>query len=126
MKKLKKVKWIPHGLFPAYIGFCNTEKAWNKLMKRLNCKNSEGFSDSAGNCTTFENLRTGGLTVIISLNYDKVKNAKKSEAFAMLAHEAKHAHDSLMDHIREFKRDGEVSAYTIDWLVREGAKAFNL
>lgn len=122
MHKLKKAKFINPGIFPVFIGYCNTEKAWNKLMKRMAIKDPPEFAEH-GNCTTFES-NSGGLTLVISCNHKAFK--KKRDIYSMLAHEAKHAHDAIMDHIKEFKRDGEVSAYTIDWLVREGAKAFKL
>ena len=124
MRKLNKVKFINPGIFPVYVGFCNTEKAWKRLMKHLNVTDHTDFA-AQGNCSTFES-NTGGLTVVISLNHKAFKREPKRSVYSMLAHEAKHAHDAIMDHIKEFKRDGECSAYTIDWLVREGAKAFKL
>lgn len=124
MKKLKKVKFISNGPYPAFIGYCNSKKAWNHLMKHLNIKNSADFAE-CGRCDQLESS-SGGLTIIISINPKAFKHNKKRDIYSMLSHEAKHAHDALMDHIKEFKRDGEMSAYTIDWLVREGAKAFKL
>lgn len=122
MRKLKRAKFINPGIYPVYIGFCNTEKAWTRLMKHMNIKDYTEFP-SCGNCTTFES-NSGGLVIVISCNHKAFK--KKIDIYSMLAHEAKHAHDAIMDHIKEFKRDGECSAYTIDWIVREGAKAFKL
>lgn len=124
MRKLDKVKFIDSGPFPVFIGFCNTEKAWKRLMKHMDIKDYTEFP-SCGNCTSFESS-SGGLTLVISCNHKAFKHEPKRTAYSMLAHEAKHAHDAIMDHIKEFKRDGECSAYTIDWLVREGAKAFKL
>ena len=91
MRKLKKAKFINPGIYPVYIGYVNTEKAWKRLMKHLKIPNPPEFAEY-GRCDQFES-DSGGLA---------------------------------MDHIKEFKRDGECSAYTIDWLVREGAKAFKL
>lgn len=122
MRKLKRAKFINPGPFPVYIGYVNTEKAWKRLMKYMNIKGYPEFA-SCGNCTSFESS-SGGLTLVISCNHKAFK--KKRDIYSVLAHEAKHAHDAIMDHIKEFKRDGECSAYTIDWLVREGAKAFKL
>ena len=122
MRKLKKAKFINPGIYPVYVGYVNTEKAWKSLMKHMNIKDYTEFP-SCGNCTTFESS-SGGLTIVISCNHKAFK--KKRDIYSMLAHEAKHAHDAIMDHIKEFKRDGECSAYTVDWLVREGAKAFKL
>lgn len=124
MKKLKKVKFIPTGLYPVYIGFCNSEKSWKRLMKDMGIKTDTDFA-VCGRCDQFDSS-TGSLTIVISLNPKVFKKEPKYVAYSMLAHEAKHAHDAIMDHIKEFKRDGEVSAYTIDWIVREGAKAFKL
>jgi hypothetical protein len=124
MRKLKKAKFINPSIYPVYIGYVNTEKAWKRLMKHLKIFNPPEFAE-CGNCTTFESS-SGGLTIVISCNHKALKHEPKRTAYSMLAHEAKHAHDAIMDHIKEFKRDGECSAYTIDWLVREGAKAFKL
>lgn len=124
MRKLNKVKFINPGIFPVYLGFCNTKKAWKRLMKHLNVTEHPDFA-AHGNCTSFDSA-TGGLIVVISLNHKAFKREPKRTAYELLAHEAKHAHDAIMDHIKEFKRDGECSAYTIDWLVREGAKAFKI
>lgn len=122
MRKLKKAKFINPGIYPVYIGYCNSKRSWLQLMKHMNIKDYTEFP-SCGNCTTFEST-SGDLTIVISCNHKAFKN--KRDIYSMLAHEAKHAHDAIMDHIKEFKRDGECSAYTIDWLVREGAKAFKL
>ena len=122
MRKLKKAKFIPAGIFPVYVGFCNSKKAWNRLMKHMTIKDPPDFAEY-GHCTTFESVE-GGLTLVISCNHKAF--SKKRDIYSMLAHEAKHAHDAIMDHIKEFKRDGECSAYTINWLVQEGAKAFKL
>jgi hypothetical protein len=122
MRKLKRAKFINPGIYPVYVGYVNTEKAWKNLMKHMNIKGYPEFA-SCGNCTSFESS-SGGLTIVISCNHKAFK--KKIDIYSTLAHEAKHAHDAIMDHIKEFKRDGECSAYTIDWLVREGAKAFKL
>lgn len=124
MRKLKKAKFVNPGIYPIYIGFCNTEKAWKRLMKHMDIKDYAEFP-AWGNCTSFDSA-SGGLTIVISMNHKAFKHEPKRTAYSMLAHEAKHAHDAIMDHIKEFKRDGECSAYTIDWLVREGAKAFKL
>ncbi len=124
MKKLNKVKWINCNIYPIYLGFCNSKKAWKRLLKQLGVKTDTDFA-SCGRCDQFDSS-TGGLTIVISLNPKVFKKEPKYVAYSMLAHEAKHAHDAIMDHIKEFKRDGEVSAYTIDWIVREGAKAFKL
>lgn len=124
MKKLSKVRWINPGLFPAHVGFCNSEKAWKNLMKYLNIKNPNGFA-VCGSCDCFDSS-SGELTVVVSINPKKFKGQPKYSAYSMLAHEAKHACDALMDHIQEAKPSNEFGAYTIDWLVREGAKAFKL
>lgn len=124
MRKLNKAHFINAGIFPVYIGFCNTEKAWKRLLKHMKIEDDHDFAD-CGRCDQFDSS-TGGLTIVISLNYNTFKKEPKYIQYSMLAHEAKHAHDAIMDHIKEFKRDGEMSAYTIDWLVREGAKAFKL
>lgn len=124
MRKLKKAKFINPGIYPVYIGYVNTEKAWKRLMKHLKIPNPPEFAEY-GRCDQFES-DSGGLAIVISCNHKAFKHEPKRSAYSMLAHEAKHAHDAIMDHIKEFKRDGECSAYTIDWLVREGAKAFKL
>lgn len=124
MKKLKKAHFINSGIFPAYIGYVNTETAWKHLMKHLRVKEDTGFA-ACGRCDCFDS-NTGGLTVIISINPKAFKGANKYEPYTMLAHEAKHAHDALMEHIAERNSSPEFSAYTIDWLVREGCKVFKL
>lgn len=124
MKKLKKAKFINSGIFPAWIGYCNSKASWDHLMKYLHIKEHTGFAP-CGRCDCFDSS-SGGLTIVISLNPKSFKGAAKYEPYAMLAHEAKHAHDALMEYIREEAPSKEFSAYTIDWLVREGCKAFKL
>lgn len=93
-------------------------------MKYMRAETYPEFAES-GRCDQFEST-SGGLVVIISINHKTFAKAKKRQVYSVLAHEAKHAHDAIMDHIKDFKRDGECSAYTIDWLVIEGAKAFKI
>lgn len=124
MRKLTKVKWINTGPFPVHLGFCNTKKAWGRFNTKLNIEDVSDFAQ-CGRCDEFESA-SGGLIILISMNYKVFKKATKRQQYSMLAHEAKHAHDAIMDYIKEFKRDGECSAYTIDWLVTEGSKAFKL
>lgn len=124
MKKLNRVKWIKENLFPVNIGFVNTKKAWKRLMKRMKIKNPPEFTNY-GACSCFESDH-GSLALVIQMNAKEFEKVKRFECYSVLSHEIKHAYDELMYHIGENKPSPEFGAYTIGWLVKEGAKAFKL
>lgn len=125
MKKLTKVKFIDAGCWPVYIGYSNTEKSWKHLMKHLNVVEPPAFTACA-QCSVFQNNSTGDVTIVISLQHKKFRKVAKFVAYEALAHEASHACDAIIDHIRDNEPSTEQKAYIIGWLVREGAKAFKL
>ena len=84
MRKLDKVKWVETAMLPVYIGFCNTEKAWNRLLKELKIKDGYGFAE-CGRCDYFDSA-SGGLTIVISMNHKAFKREPKRAAYSMLAH----------------------------------------
>ncbi len=124
MKKLKRAKFIETGCWPVYVGFCDTPKAWKRLMKHLNCSDYTEFA-ACGNCSSFENS-DGDLTIIISLNYDRLHKVDRIHKYETLAHEASHACDVIVEHIGDKEASTEMRAYIIGWLVREGARVLKL
>jgi hypothetical protein len=115
-----RIIWCDPGFFPVHYGFCPSEAAWNREMKRLGCP-GEQFPETDASATTFANKTTGDVTAIVCLH--ERHDAKSAVAvMAMLAHEAVHVWQTIRKEMGEREPSIEFEAYAIqDIVLRLGA-----
>jgi hypothetical protein len=112
---IHKVIWCDHGYFPFTYGFCPSEKAWDKEMRRLRVKESAyppAMKLSQAFTTKFHN-DNGGLAVIVSAADDLYK-VGSVKAQGVIFHEAVHVFRALCNLIGEPNPSEEFEAYSIE------------
>lgn len=108
MPSKDKVIWCDRGWMPFYYGFCPSETAWRKEMKKMGCE-GEPYPTGDGRTTTFE--RDSELCVIVTVNVRE--GVSEDAVLGMLVHETVHVKQYLMRHIGESKPSEEFEAYTM-------------
>ena len=106
-----RVMWMERGPLPAHVGWCPSEAAWKRTMKRMGIPNEPYATESAGRCDIFE--RAGNTTVIIHLDREIARRHTEVEIVGLLAHESTHAFQAICRAMGEEKPSAEFEAYTI-------------
>lgn len=91
---LAEVVWLDRGWQPVFIGFCPSEAAWKREMKRMKVK-GEPYPNSPGRCTTF--TCDGKTRVLVSLGERVEQDASRVQIAALLCHEAVHVWQTVRD-----------------------------
>lgn len=104
-----KVIWLDRGLLPIYFGFCPSERAWKREMKRMNNKEGSAYPSADGCCTTFENSE-GHLSCIVTINERKKRAV--TTLHGILVHEGLHVWQRALEAMGEKKPSIEFEAYT--------------
>ena len=114
VKDKPAIKYIDKTLVlsPCYIGFCTTEKAFNKELKRLNVKGEwPSFLGKYGHATTHFIERGKDVTCIVCL--DSTKRRTKVQVHALLVHEAVHVWQQIKKTMGESNPSEEFEAYAL-------------
>jgi hypothetical protein len=119
MKK-SLVKWIERGWQPVFIGFCPSEKAWKREMKRMRVENSP-YPESPGCCVRFRTY-DNKTVVLITINYDDAKD--HNFIAGILVHEAVHAFQYVCEAIGEQSPSKEFEAYSIQVIAHHLLSAY--
>lgn len=93
-----QVVWLDRGWQPVFYGFCPSEAAWKREMKRMKVK-AEPYPDSDARCTTFK--KDGKTCVIVSLGENAEVGHSRVEVAGLLCHEAVH----VWQEVREAMND---------------------
>lgn len=123
-KNADKVRWLDQGWQPVFIGFCPSQKAWDREMKRLGITPPEPYPTTAGRMTTFD--YKGSKTVcLVTIQDGSEKEHSLSEVIGLLVHEAMHVWQRILLDIGE--HDGasmELEAYAMQQIVMMLMNAF--
>lgn len=102
--------WLDRGWQPVYIGFCPSEAAWKRTMKRMGLPN-EPYPTNDGRVSVFEN--DGKMTCIMTLGDGGEAKHSRVQIAALMAHEAVHVKQQICEHIGEKTPSEEFEAYTV-------------
>lgn len=117
-----KVVWCQRGWQPVCFGFCPSETAWNREMKRFGMK--EPYPVSDGRTTTFFNANKGAHFILVTIGAGGV-NRSDVEITGLLVHEAMHVWQSILESIGEEKPGREMEAYAMQAITQELLQAFH-
>jgi hypothetical protein len=104
--------WCDRGWFPLYYGFCPSEKAWKKEMKKMGTESAPSYPDGDATCSWFEAPDSGKMSCLVTLQ-EKFDTYDPSTVFGLLVHEATHVWQILLEHIGEDKPSREFEAYSV-------------
>lgn len=114
--KSDRVFWLPRGWQPVHIGFCISEKAWKREVKRLGLPDLE-WPHTDGRATKFEQSEQNNHCVIVTLK-DPSKHSP-IEIFGLLTHEAVHVWQFCCEVMGEVDAGIEIEAYSIQAITQE-------
>jgi hypothetical protein len=119
MKK-SLVKWIERGWQPVFIGFCPSEKAWKREIKRMRVEDSP-YPTSPGCCVRFR-THDNKTVVLITINHDQHED--HNSIVGLLVHEAVHAFQWVCESIGEGAPSKEFEAYSIQSIAQDLLSAY--
>jgi hypothetical protein len=115
-----RVIYCDRGFFPIYYGFCPSEAAWKREMKRLGMCGAPYPSDDA-NATVIDSDKVDGVTVLVTVS-EKVEAMAAVKTMAVIAHESVHVWQTIRKQMDESDPSPEFEAYAIqDIVLRLGA-----
>ncbi|MBI5940144.1 MAG: hypothetical protein HY859_06935 [Caulobacterales bacterium] len=112
-----EVHWIGKGWQNVHIGWCPSEVAWNKAMKRLGVKDA-AYPTVAGCCTEFASDRYG-VCVIVTLSPTLAKPREPLEIIGLIVHEATHAFQKVCLDMGEDEPSCEFEAYSMQAITQQ-------
>lgn len=111
---MKTVEHIPMGPWPVLVGFTDNAKAFNREMKRVDCKGLQFQLNGTCLATTNCLYDSDGVNYyIVSFSPD----IKPENLPSVVAHEAWHVVEGIYDYVGEEKFGSEATAYLIQYLV---------
>jgi hypothetical protein len=121
-RKADRVVWCHRGFFPVHYGFCPSQAAWNREMKRLGAA-GEPYPQADARASTFENKNSGDIAVIVTVNerYDKKPAVN---VMALIAHEAVHVWQAVRKEMGEDNPSTEFEAYALQDIVLKLGDAY--
>ena len=113
MADVKGIVWSPRCVYPVNVGFTQSRKAIDKLVKAGGIKEGHTFSKCDGHSISFQAKSREQVTVIF---IDK-KRGQDNQAIAVLAHECLHAVQYIKGVIGEQDMSAEAEAYLLQWIM---------
>ncbi len=108
---LAEVVWLDRGWQPVFIGFCPSEAAWKREMKRMKVK-GEPYPDSPGRCTVFTHENKTCVLVTLSDNAEQI--ASRLEIAGLLCHEGVHVWQAVREAMNDPGQPSvEFEAYSV-------------
>lgn len=117
VKTVDKVIWCNRLSFPYYYGFCPSEKAWKREMKRLDIAGGS-YSDAEKKHSAWAVQLTSAKNYSATLVCLGEKPKSILWLYGTLAHEAVHVFQHIMERIGETRPSDELQAYSIEWITR--------
>lgn len=112
-----RMHYFDMAMFPMYFGFTTSEKAFQREMRRLKVASPPKWvSDGAGATThMLDNERRNSLCIVC---IDLRGSHSKAATCGLLAHEAVHVYQQLLQETGEKQPGIEFEAYTIQYITQ--------
>lgn len=117
------VYWCDLGFLPGRIGFCPSEKAWDREMAKIKSQDMRYPAESHGNCSWWHSETD--VLVLITVGPHVDKGINPAAIVGIIAHECMHAWRQLREFIGEAEPSPEFEAYVMQALVQEVLSAYN-
>jgi hypothetical protein len=112
---MNKIEYIAMGSWPVLVGFTDSKKAFNKLVKDIECQEHLGWmATSTAMATTHCFVDDEGTNAfIVTFDPDISVDALPS----IISHEVWHVVEGIYEYLGEKKFGSEATAYLIQYLV---------
>ncbi|ASY62523.1 hypothetical protein SJ05684_c10660 [Sinorhizobium sojae CCBAU 05684] len=121
---MDRVIWCDKGWQPMYFGFCPSEKAWKKEVKRLGHIDAE-YPTNAGTCTVFHETKGWGECILVTIADGAESERNMLEIVGLLVHEATHVWQYILKHMGEKSPSAEFEAYSMQAISMALVQAFD-
>ena len=105
-----RVVWCDRGWLPVYFGFCPSERAWRRELKRLGVP-PQPYPVSDGRCTWFA-APDGKLCALVTIA-ERIDGMDPVGLVGLLVHEAAHVWQKICEDIGEDAPSMELEAYAL-------------
>lgn len=109
------VLWCDKGWQPVFFGFCPSEKAWKREMKRMGCP-EEPYPTTDARMTSFES--NGKVTCIVTVADGSEDRHSATEVIGIIVHEATHIWKEVRKAMGEKDPSIEFEAYSMQAIVQ--------
>lgn len=109
---MDKVIWCDRGWQPMFFGFCPSEKAWKKEVKRLGHIDAD-YPAASGCCTVFHETKGQGECILVTVIDGAENKHSMIEIVGLLVHEATHVWQHILKNIGEKSPSIEFEAYSM-------------
>ncbi len=117
-----RVIWLDRGWLPVYFGFCPSEAAWKRELRRLGVP-AEPYPTSDARATTFTTTERTVVIVTVAEQIDKKRD--RIAVFGLIVHEAMHVWRAILNKIAEPAPGAELEAYAMQSIVMQLCKAYS-
>jgi hypothetical protein len=114
---LDKVVWCERGFLPTFYGFCPSEKAWRRDMKKRGL--DEPYPTTDARCTTFVQKSSGKTSVLVTVGEHIDDKDDPVGVVGLIVHEAVHVWQSVKEDIGESSPSKEFEAYALQHIVQQ-------
>lgn len=111
-----RVIWCNRGWQPVYFGFCPSEGAWRREMKKMGCADV-AYPDTDARASTFDN--NGKVCCIVTVRDGAEDKHTVSELAGLIVHEAVHIWQAVRDKMQEREPSIEFEAYSVQAIFQE-------
>ncbi|MBX3504427.1 MAG: hypothetical protein KF895_03035 [Parvibaculum sp.] len=115
--------WCERGWQPVHYGFCPSEAAWTREMRKMGIKPMPGYPETQG-CTSYFRTDDGRSVAIVTVSEDAAKHRQKVEIIGILVHEAAHIWQYVRKTIGEAEPGAEMEAYAMQAISQELIAAY--
>ena len=117
-----RVIWCDRGWMPTFYGFCPSETAWKREMKRLGVKDAE-YPTTDGKASQF--LEDGKNCVLVTIAERLDKKRDRLGIVSLIVHEATHVWQHVRRDIGETEPSTEFEAYAMQSIVIQLCAAYS-
>lgn len=110
------IDYLPIGVYPLFVGFTMSKKAYLKEMKRLEIVNPSPFLSDNSNATCHHFVGKTGRVSVIAMKRPTGVNV--GQVAGLIAHEAVHVVQRLWDEIGETDPGHEAEAYLVQTITQ--------
>jgi hypothetical protein len=121
---LDETVWINMGWQPTYIGFCPSEKAWHKMIKKFGIP-VKPYPTSSGTTTTFHDVKGVGDCVVVTIAEVDEDRHSPLQIQALMVHECVHVFQQCHEIMGGEPPSEEYEAYGIQNIFQDMMEVFN-
>lgn len=116
---IDKIIWCKSDLFPYYYGFCPSERAWDRQIRKWGLTTKYDTKPRAALTSFFHNVKNGDDVAVVTIG-----TCRPQSAVNLIVHEAVHVWRAIRESVGEHEPSQELEAYYIQDIFLKLATAF--